>query len=54
LAALLANNFKEAQPTEESVLMYAALVLMAITLLVNFCGAAILRHASMPPAGAKK
>src|SRR5919106_3530534 len=38
LAALLALNFPEANKTQEGVLMYAAVVLMAITLLVNICG----------------
>jgi phosphate transport system permease protein len=46
LAALLANNFPEAGAKEEPVLLYAALVLMAITLAVNICGAAVLKHAS--------
>ena len=35
LAALLANNFPEAGPKEVGILMYAALVLLAITLIVN-------------------
>lgn len=46
LAALLANNFPEARPNDVAVLMYAALVLLAITLVVNIAGAAILRRAS--------
>jgi phosphate transport system permease protein len=46
LAALLANNFPEAGPRQVGVLMYAALVLMAITLLVNICGALILQRAA--------
>ena len=45
LAALLANNFPEARPKEVGVLMYAALVLLAITLLVNMAGALILQRA---------
>jgi phosphate transport system permease protein len=45
LAALLANRFAEASEVEIGTLMYAALVLMAITLLVNVVGALILRHA---------
>jgi phosphate transport system permease protein len=45
LAALLANNFPEARPKEVGVLMYAALVLLAITLLVNMAGAVILQRA---------
>ena len=47
LAALLANNFPEANTTESiSVLMYAALILMAITLAVNSMGALILRRSA--------
>ena len=40
--ALLALNFPEAGPREVSVLMYAALVLLGITLLVNIAGGAII------------
>jgi phosphate transport system permease protein len=47
LAALLANNFPEANTVESiSVLMYAALVLMAITLAVNVLGAMILMRSA--------
>ena len=46
LAALLANTFPEAGPEQVGVLMYAALVLMGITLLVNMLGAWILQRAS--------
>jgi phosphate transport system permease protein len=46
LAALLANNFPEAGPREVGVLMYAALVLLAITLAVNVLGSLILERAS--------
>ncbi|MEW6039863.1 MAG: phosphate ABC transporter permease subunit PstC [Pseudomonadota bacterium] len=42
LAALLALNFPEAGPAEVKVLMYAALVLLLITLLVNVAGTAIM------------
>jgi phosphate transport system permease protein len=42
LAALLALNFPEAGPREVQVLMYAALVLLAITLVVNLLGEAIM------------
>ncbi len=42
LAALLALNFPEAGKREVEVLMYAALVLLAITLLVNAIGEAIM------------
>jgi len=46
LAALLALNFPEAGPREVQVLMYAALVLLAITLLVNVAGGALMAMAS--------
>jgi phosphate transport system permease protein len=42
LAALLALNFPEAGPREVQVLMYAALVLLAITLVVNLIGEGIM------------
>jgi phosphate transport system permease protein len=42
LAALLALNFPEAGPREVEVLMYGALVLMAITLVVNILGSFIM------------
>lgn len=45
LAALLANNFPEASTQmDRSLLMYAALVLLAITLLVNLVGTFILQR----------
>jgi phosphate transport system permease protein len=46
LAALLANNFPEAAPKERGMLMYAALVLLGITLVVNIIGTLILFRAS--------
>jgi phosphate transport system permease protein len=46
LAALLALNFPEAGKREVEVLMYAALVLLAITLLVNMAGEAIMALAA--------
>jgi phosphate transport system permease protein len=46
LAALLANTFPEAGAHEIPVLMYAALVLLAITLLVNMFGALVLERAA--------
>src|SRR5215475_2790384 len=46
LAALLALNFPEAGPREVQVLMYAALVLLAITLIVNMAGEAIMAVSS--------
>ena len=42
LAALLALNFPEAGPREVQVLMYAALVLLTITLVVNLIGETIM------------
>jgi phosphate transport system permease protein len=45
LAALLANHFPEAGTVEVGALMYAALVLLAITLLVNIVGTTIVQRA---------
>jgi phosphate transport system permease protein len=45
LAALLANHFPEADRAEVGALMYAALVLLGITLLVNIVGTLILQRA---------
>jgi phosphate transport system permease protein len=53
LAALLANTFPEAQHKEVGILMYAALVLLGITLVVNVIGAFILQRASAGLEGAK-
>ncbi len=46
LAALLANSFPEAGRVEVAALMYAALVLLLVTLLTNFFGTAIMNRAS--------
>jgi phosphate transport system permease protein len=46
LAALLANSFPEAGAKEIRVLMYAALILLAITLVVNIVGALVLERAA--------
>jgi len=46
LAALLANSFPEAGKREVPILMYASLVLLAITLAVNIVGAMILARAA--------
>jgi phosphate transport system permease protein len=54
LAALLALNFPEADKRQEQVLMYAAVLLLAITLLVNLCGAAVLRRATARISGGGK
>lgn len=51
LAALLANNFPEANTKQVGVLMYAALVLLGITLLVNMVGNLILQRANSRFAG---
>lgn len=50
LAALLANNFPEAGAKEISVLMYAALVLLGITFLVNVLGLVVIQRASLAQA----
>ena len=47
LAALLANSFPEAGVRQVAVLMYAALVLLAITLVVNVIGSIIISRASL-------
>ncbi len=52
LASLLALNFADAKGEQVGVLMYAALVLMGITLLVNIFGALILQRASRGLKGA--
>jgi phosphate transport system permease protein len=53
LAALLANNFPEARGKEIGVLMYAAVVLLAITMLVNAIGSMIIQRASAGMEGAE-
>jgi len=53
LAALLANNFPEAAKKDVAVLMYAAMVLLAITLFVNIIGSVILERASSAAEGGK-
>ena len=52
LASLLASNFPEAGQVERQALMYAALVLLAITLIVNVIGTLILVWASRKTAKA--
>jgi phosphate transport system permease protein len=54
LAALIANKFPESGMAERGMLMYASLVLLGITLLVNLVGTAVLRRASIYPQGAAK
>ena len=46
LAALLANHFPEATRVEVGALMYAALILLVITLIVNTLGALIMQRAT--------
>jgi phosphate transport system permease protein len=46
LAALLANNFPEAGAKQVGVLMYAALILLGITLAVNIAGAVMIQRAT--------
>jgi len=53
LAALLANNFPEAGPKQVAVLMYAALVLLFITLLVNVAGAILVQRAALRAEGGR-
>ena len=50
----MSNKFPESGTTERGMLMYASLVLLGITLLVNLVGTAILRRASLYPQGAAK
>jgi phosphate transport system permease protein len=45
LAALLALNFPEANQIQVQALMYAAAILLVITLVVNICGAMVLNRA---------
>jgi phosphate transport system permease protein len=54
LAALLALNFPEADKLQIQGLMYAAAILMAITLLVNICGEAVLTRATAGLSGVRK
>ena len=46
LASLLASSFPEAGPIEREALMYAAMVLLLVTLLVNMIGTAIIARSS--------
>jgi phosphate transport system permease protein len=46
LAALIANQFPEAGRVEVSALMYAALVLLAITMIVNALGTLVLARSA--------
>jgi phosphate transport system permease protein len=44
LAALLALNFPEANQIQVQALMYAAAILLVITLVVNICGSMVLNR----------
>ena len=51
LSALLANQFAEADGIQVSALMYAAAILVLLTLGVNIAGEAVLRHTQKATAG---
>lgn len=51
LAGLLANQFGEAEGMQVSSLMYAALLLVVLTLFVNMAGEAVLRYTQKQTAG---
>jgi phosphate transport system permease protein len=51
LAGLLANQFGEAEGLQVSSLMYAALLLVVLTLFVNIAGEAVLRYTQRQTAG---
>jgi len=51
LAGLLANQFAEAEGMQVSALMYAAIILVIITLMVNIAGEAVLRYFQKATAG---
>jgi phosphate transport system permease protein len=51
LAGLLANQFGEAAGLQIASLMYAALILMLLTLLVNMAGEWVLRYTQRKTAG---
>ena len=53
LSALLANQFAEADGIQVSALMYAAALLVLMTLGVNMAGEAVLRHTQRSIAGLK-
>jgi phosphate transport system permease protein len=51
LAALLANQFAEADGIQVNALMYAATLLVLLTLVVNMAGEAVLRRTQKATAG---
>ena len=54
LAALIANTFPEAADNEKQVLLFAGLVLLGITLLVNIAGSLIIQFANRGRGGARQ
>ncbi len=52
LAALIANNFPEADQDQVKVLLFAGVVLLAITLVVNVLGAGVIQFANRGKKGA--
>lgn len=54
LAALIANGYKEAGPTEMEVLLLAGMLLLAITLCVNIAGAVVIQFANRNRKGARQ
>lgn len=54
LAALIANNFPEAGRTEQNVLLFAGLVLLSITLLVNVAGSMVIMYSNRDRKGARQ
>ena len=53
LSALLANQFAEAEGIQVSALMYAAVLLVIMSLCVNMAGEAVLRRTQRSVAGLK-
>jgi phosphate transport system permease protein len=51
LAALIANDFPEAAPSELDVLLFAGMTLLAITLVVNILGALAIQFANRGTGG---
>lgn len=54
LAALIANEFPEAGDREKSVLLLAGMILLAITLVVNVLGVAVIQIANRRIQGTRK
>ena len=54
LAALIANEFPEADPPEVRVLLFAGMTLLTITLIVNVIGALLIQYANRGNKGARQ